>query len=324
MKISKKELKKLINESINYADGSKLDVDGENFKVYPKYGEMNLVIDMIKRVFAGRLFTAFEKESHITGVFKNHFKPELEVINELKDVIHLVIDMVASNKNTDTDSITVAITGQKGTQSDFASDVDHVHVLSKQILFEIINDDSFLSFSIVSHQGRKYITMNQSSFDMSISESSSLLSEVFNREGYSFTADDIECSYLGCSVSYEFSASDDINYDVIISSSEDSLDVFSVDFYTADTWYALTGKMDLRVFTTIVSIVKQFVFEDSLKFDVKLPNTLTFVSPVTQEHDGDIRRANIYQRLLKMNGIQSRLTGCEGIDNCNIIFSITR
>ena len=50
MKISKKELKKLINESINYADGSKLDVDGENFKVYPKYGEMNLVILPVKRV----------------------------------------------------------------------------------------------------------------------------------------------------------------------------------------------------------------------------------------------------------------------------------
>ena len=79
---------------------------------------------------------------------------------------------------------------------------------------------------------------------------------------------------------------------------------WDISFTTAEKGHELTNQNDIKVLHTIIATVKDFVqnvlpnFEDSA-----FRETRVFVSECNSEHNGDDRRAKVYQYMLKKQGI---------------------
>lgn len=72
--------------------------------------------------------------------------------------------------------------------------------------------------------------------------------------------------------------------------------------------YSLTNENDIRVLHTVIEITKSFVKNvlPTLK-DEDQKMTREFVSECNSEYSGDARRANVYQYMLKKQGIPSKI-----------------
>ena len=72
--------------------------------------------------------------------------------------------------------------------------------------------------------------------------------------------------------------------------------------------YSLTNENDIRVLHTVIEITKSFVKNvlPTLK-DEDQKMTREFVSECNSEYSGDDRRANVYQYMLKKQGIPSKI-----------------